>query len=128
MKKMLYRRLCVLFAFLLTFLGSAFAFQAESFDFTGATRTELVKIKISADEQFIEHITPSREAKYSILSYDITENSNGDKIFTATVVDEIYNVAFDVLLYINNSYADIRIGNKRLTFSSIRNYRVVAQD
>ena len=75
----------------------------------------------------MEYLTPSRESTYSILSYDMSENAEGDKIFTATVVDQLYNIAYEVLLYVNRSYADIRIGSKRLTFSTVRTFSVVEQ-
>ena len=118
---------CVLLVLLVGLCAAAGAEQVERFDFTGVTRTEQVKIKINEKEQVMEYLTPSRESTYSILSYDMSENAEGDKIFTATVVDQLYNIAYEVLLYVNRSYADIRIGSKRLTFSTVRTFSVVEQ-
>lgn len=99
--------------------------QVKRLDFTGSTRTEKIVITISNKQQTLEYFTPSRDIKYSILDYDVQVNEAQEtKTVTATILDPIFNTAYEVLLYVNQSYSDIRIGKKRITISQISDFRI----
>ncbi len=105
--------------------SAAFADPVKSFSFIGLTKTEKVTITINDDEQTIEYATPSGTTLYNVLDYDISfAQDNGNQIFKAKVYNPIYNTGYDVLLYVSKSFADIRIGKKRLTFTTIRTNNV----
>lgn len=99
--------------------------QVKRLDFTGSTKTEKIVITISNKQQTLEYFTPSRDIKYSILDYDVQINEVQEtKTLTATILDPIFNTAYEVLLYVNQSYSDIRIGKKRITISQISDFRI----
>lgn len=99
--------------------------QVKRLDFTGSTKTEKIVITISNKQQTLEYFTPSRDIKYSILDYDVQINEVQEtKTLTATILDPIFNTAYEVLLYVNKSYSDIRIGKKRITISQISDFRI----
>lgn len=105
--------------------STAGAEQVKKLDFTGVTKTERVVITINANEQTMEYLTPSRASKYTLLDYDVADDpDSGNKIITATAVDQLFSTACDVLLYANGSFSDIRIGKKRVTFTHVPDFRI----
>lgn len=112
-------------AFLIFAQAAVGAEQVKKLDFTGVTKTEQVVITINDNEQTMEYLTPSRASKYTILDYDVSSDpTSGNKIVTATAVDQLFNTAYEVLLYANESFSDIRIGKKRVTFTYVRDFRI----
>lgn len=104
---------------------SAGAEQVQKLDFTGVAKTGKVVITINDHEQTMVYYTPSRDNRYSILDYDIQHDVNSDSMtITATVLDPLFSTASEVLLYKNNTYADMRIGRKRITFSYVDDFRI----
>ena len=106
---------------LVLFTSVLYAEPVKKFKFIAASRSEQVDIIIDDSTQQLIHQTPDRTTVYSILDYDYTVSlDDGEKIFKAVIVDNVYNTAYDVLLFASKSFADIRIGKKRLTFNIIR--------
>ncbi|MBR6914051.1 MAG: hypothetical protein IKN34_09685 [Treponema sp.] len=125
MKSTLKKFSAVLFIFSFAVL-CANAVQVSKFDFTGTTKTERVSITINEKDQIMEYLTPSRNNKYQILDYDYQDDKNtGTKVFSATVLDSVYNTAYTVILYFNGTYSDMRIGRKRITFRYVDDFRIV---
>ncbi len=106
----------------------ATAAQVSKFDFTGTTTTEKVSVTINDKDQMIEYMAPSRTTKYQVLDYDYQHDKNtGTKILSATVLDPLYSTAYTVILYMNGTYSDMRIGRKRITFKYVDDFRVEEQ-
>jgi len=119
------KRFIVVFAIFIFAGLNLYAEQVKSIDFTGTTKTEKVVLTINDKAQVLEYYTPRRDIKYSILDYDYqNDNSTNSKLITATVLDPIFNTAYEVLIYSNSSFADMRIGKKRITFSYVDDFRV----
>ena len=125
MKNEVFRRFAAFLAAAFIATLAAGAEQVKSFNFSATTKSDRVTVTINDNEQVLEHLSPSREVKYAILDYDVLTEGDGNRTLKATVLDPLYNTAFEVLLYAGSAYSDIRIGRKRLTFNYVTDYRIV---
>ena len=121
----IFNKVMPILAFSIFATSAVNAEQVKKLNFNGVTNTEQVVITINEDEQTMEYLTPSRASKYDILDYDVALDPNThDKIMKATAVDQLFKVAYEVLLYSSEDFSDIRIGKKRVTFSNVRMFNI----
>ena len=114
-----------IFVIFVTNVAFVSANEVKSLDFTAVTKTEKVIIDIDSEQKIMKYLTPSKDYNYTILSYDYNDNPDEKSyIFKGTVVDTMLNVANEVLIYSNDTFTDMRIGKRRITFTYVEEFKV----